>query len=473
MVVYSLVLRQKGFDLSVMRDKEKYFFVGIGGTGMNPLAQILKQRGNWVGGSDRSNDRNLNRELFSKLKREGIDLFPQSDGVLPEDINRVVVTTAVENSIGQIQTAKSLNIEIVHRSELLAELFNKSFGVGVAGTSGKTTVTAMIVSVLKTADYDPTFVNGGIIKQFENEQNIGNAGYGKSQYFVAEIDESDGSIVNFSPKIGVITNITKDHKEMDELIGLFRGFSEKTTGYLILNGDCKNISSIAPSNSCFFGLSTQNHIRPSKFEIFVRETRFVLNGVEFNIYVPGVHNLYNSLAAVAVCLKLGIPLGVIKEGLEQFKGIKRRLDIKGEAGGVTVIDDFAHNSDKVSASLSAIQQMGCRIFVVFQPHGYGPTKFLMKELSDSFSNGLKKDDFFLCLDIFDAGGTADRTITSENLVRSVKGTNALYVKDRQQALSFIKNRSCKGDIVVVMGARDDTLSLFAEKILRELTKKKD
>lgn len=454
-----------------MKDKTHYFFAGIGGSGMNPLAQILNQRGHRVSGSDRSNDRGLNRELFSKLSQMGIALFPQSDPSLPEGVDRLVVSTAVEETMGQVQTAKSLQIEIVHRAQLLSELFNTSFGIGVAGTSGKTTVTAMIVSVLKAAGKDPTFVNGGIIKQFEGADNIGNAGYGTSPCFVAEVDESDGSIVRFSPAIGVITNISKDHKEMDELIRLFRCFSEKTTQGLVLNGDCAVSRSVAPEKSCFFGLDAQNHIKPSAHDCFESTARFVFEDTGIHLSVAGVHNIYNSLAAIAVCRKLNIPLPVIKKGLEQFRGVKRRLDIIGKTAGITVIDDFAHNPDKVAASLSAIRKMGKRVFVIFQPHGYGPTRFLLEELAEAFTIGLKPDDVFLCLDIYDAGGTAQRNISSKHLVDLIHAPEAFHATGRGQALEFVKNFAREGDVIAVMGARDDTLNLFAREILTVLSKK--
>ncbi len=437
---------------------------------MSSLAQILHQRGNWVGGSDRNFDQKKNRVFFNKLQKQGIFLFPQNETSISEDIDFMVVSSAIEKNNTETVKARSLNIPVIHRAGLLAELFNMSFGIGIAGTSGKSTVTGMVASILDAAGKDPTVINGGVIKHYVSGSIIGNAKKGSSDLLVSEVDESDGSITKFFPEIGVITNISKDHKETDELRDLFQTFSSNTSKHFIMNGDCPESGKIGLQNAVTFGLNKTNCFSAKKIESCGNETRFQVEETSFIINVPGTHNVYNALASIAVGRALDVPMETVKKGLVLFRGIKRRLDIVGQKNSIIVIDDFAHNPDKITASISTLKQMGKRVFVVFQPHGYGPTRFLLKELARAFNSALSLPDFLICLDIYDAGGTADRNISSMDLLSRVNVPGALYVKDRKEAVMAVKKRVQPGDVIAVMGARDDTLSDFAGKLFREITK---
>ncbi len=436
---------------------------------MSSLAQLLRQRGFAVCGSDRSHDRRQNAALFGKLRRQGIELAPQAASSVTPDIGELIVSTAIESSSGEIARARELGIPVVHRAELLARLFNGSFGIAVGGTSGKTTVTAMIACMLEAAGLSPSFVNGGIVKQFASRELLGSARSGSSDYMVCEADESDGSIVSYRPRISLITNITKDHKELPELRDLFRQFAENTAERLIVCGDCPEasaISSRAPRTT--YGLSAGCDIRPEGIDLRPAITVFRLGGAAVRLRMPGRHNLQNALAAAAVGRELDIPTPTIAKGLSAFRGVRRRLDFMGRRNGALVVDDFGHNPDKIAASLAALRPIGKRLIIVFQPHGYGPTRFLQRELAAAFSAGLSPKDILIFLKIYDAGGTADRSISSGHVLELVQGPRCRYIPERPDAIAFISEHARPGDVIAVMGARDDSLSVFARQILKKI-----
>ncbi len=435
---------------------------------MSALAQVLKNEGHRVGGSDRNFDKKINSRLFNKLKKQGICLFSQDGEKISKNIDFVVVSTAIEKNSPEIKKANDLDVPVIHRAELLSRLFNGLSGIGIAGTSGKSTVCGMVASVMDCAGMDPGVVNGGIIKQYVSASSLGNAKGGSSRFMVSEVDESDGSIVRFEPDIGVVTNISRDHKEIKELKRLFKAFAAKTKKCLVLNGDCKETSKLKADHIITFGLNKKNDIYPEKIKFSGWETTFDCRGTPFTLKVPGKHNVSNALAAIAACSSLNIEFSKMKKGLASFKGIRRRLELVGEKKGVMVIDDFAHNPDKILASLSVLKNAGRRLIVIFQPHGYGPTRFLLKDLTKVFSASMDKKDVLICLPIYDAGGTADRSISSKDLLNKVKGPECICPESRKEALVHIGKMTRSGDVYAVMGARDDTLSAFAKRILREI-----
>jgi len=456
------------FGTMTRKKMKKYYFAGIGGSGMSALAQVLRGKGHAVSGSDRSFDRGLNRRLFTKLQKQGIRLFPQTGEKISGDTDFLIISTAIEKSSPELKKAKMLGIPVRHRAELLAALFNRSAGIGIAGTSGKSTVCGMVAAVMDRAGMDPAVINGGIIKQYVSLTALGNAKGGSSAHMVSEVDESDGTIVNFTPDIGVITNISRDHKELRELKMLFSQFGEKTKKCLIVNGDCKNTSKIKGVKRMTFGLRRENDFYPENIRYSSWGVAFDCRGESFQLKVPGEHNLQNALAAVAVGFVLGIDMKTIKKGLASFKGIKRRLELLGEKNGIQVVDDFAHNPDKVRASLSALKHQDNRMVVIFQPHGYGPTRFLREAMARAFSDSLREKDVLMCLPIYDAGGTADRNISSKDLLSKVKGPKCICPDSRAAAVLHVQKSVRPGDVCVVMGARDDTLRVFAGSILRAI-----
>ena len=443
---------------------KKYYFVGIGGSGMNPLAQILRARGAWVGGSDRSFDRGTNAALFEKLQRQGISLFPQDGRGITSDLDAIVVSTAIESQNVELNQAQLRSIPVIHRADLLADIFNSAYGIGIGGTSGKTTVTAMAASVLDAAGKDPTVINGGIIKQYESSLRIGNAKGGTSDIILIETDESDGSIVKFRPRIAVITNISKDHKEISELRQLFQAFAKNTADTVIVNGDDPEIRTLGIGGAVTFGMGAGNLIAVGKMQQDESGTSFEVQGNRFLLSVPGLHNVYNAAAAIAVGMVMGLPMEAIQEGIRSFAGTRRRLDIVSRENGITVADDFAHNPHKIASSIAALKSLGKRLIVIFQPHGYGPTRFLLNELAASFSASLASSDILFLLPIYDAGGTADRSISSTDLSQKINGPQVNCVKERKEVIEQVASIAKTGDVIAVLGARDDTLSEFAQEI---------
>ncbi len=288
---------------------------------MSSLGQLLRQRGSIVCGSDRSFDRGLNLPLQRKLRLQGIELQAQQEQSVTSDIDELVVSSAIEASSGEIKKARELGIPVVHRSELLARLFNDARGIAVGGTSGKTTVTAMTASVLEAAGLDPSFVNGGFVKQYISRMHLGNARSGTSPYMVCEADESDGSIVRYRPAIAVITNITKDHKDMPELRSLFQTFADNTAETLIVCGDCPEASAICcRGRRSTYGLSRHCDIHPERIDLQPGAAVFFVDRVRFRLRVPGLHNLQNALAAIAVGRALDVPLQCSQQRACGFQG---------------------------------------------------------------------------------------------------------------------------------------------------------
>jgi UDP-N-acetylmuramate--alanine ligase len=445
---------------------KSYHFVGIGGSGMSALAQVMKSKGNSVTGSDRSHDRGLNQDLFRSLRIQGIGLYTQDGSGVKKDTDYVIVSSAIEKGNPDIKKAKSLSLPILHRAELLATIFNPSFGIAVGGTSGKSTVTGMISFVLEQTKLNPTMINGGVVNGYQGEEWIGNARLGSSNLMVIETDESDGSILNFSPQVGVITNISKEHRDIEELLSLFETFARSIKGCLVINEDCPLASKIRPQGKeiLTYGLKNSALYKAEEIQVTPTSSQFQVHGIPFNLPLLGRHNISNALAAIAVGSYLKLHLSLIKAALERFRGIKRRLELISRSNGISVFDDFSHNPAKISAAIETLRGQGKRLILIFQPHGYGPTRFLLEELAEVFNKSLSLYDYLVLLDIYDAGGTAERTISSLDLLNRIKKPKVLYCPDREMVISEMRKVSQAGDVVVVMGARDDTLTLFARRL---------
>ncbi len=439
---------------------------------MSALAQVLRARGHKVSGSDRTLDRGLNRALFQKLSRLGVNCLPQDGSGPGNAVDIVVVSTAIEETNPDIKGARERGIPIVNRATLLAVLFNELQGVAIAGTNGKTTVTGMVGWILDKAGLDPTVVVGGIIKNYSKSSYLGNIRIGGSDIMVIEADESDGSLVYYRPELGVIANVTKDHKPIDELLKLFSTFAENSSR-LIIGADCPVVNRISstPKETISFGVTEGSLFRAT--DVVCREwsSSFKVKDVRFELNLPGRHNVMNALAAIATAHLLSVPLEVSAGALREFGGISRRLDLVGETCGVKVIDDFAHNPQKIKASIDSVRPASRRILAVYQPHGYSPTRFLKDELIETFSEELSETDVLYMPEIFYAGGTTSRDVSSQEIVESLvaRGTSAHFVPERTGIVECICAGARPGDVVLVMGARDDTLTDFCQEILSSLT----
>lgn len=453
---------------------KKICFCGISGSGMSALAQILKAKGFDVCGSDRSFDQGGDQQNRQALESLGIRIFPQDGSAVTKDTLCLYVSTAVEDSIPDVKKAAELRIPVQKRSDLLAELFNDSrYSIAVGGTSGKTTVTAMIGYILDRAGKKPTVINGGLLKNYLNRPGIANVIVNDGDICVAEADESDGSIEKYKPYISLVNNITIDHKPIAELQKLFSDFAAKAVCGAVVNLDCVNSVCLLKSNPKVVTFSIKNpqaDFFATDIQPLAGGVSYVLNGHKFSLKLIGAFNVANALAAMAACSLLGVDYRQAAEILESFLGTKRRLEVIGNKNDVTVIDDFAHNPDKVLASMSALRDYPGRLLVMFQPHGFTPMRMMGRQIMDSFAQTMQKQDMLFIPEIYYAGGAVTRDISSKDLVEYAgsKGVQAFYFQNREEAKKALLAAARSGDRIVVMGARDNSLPLFCKEILGDL-----
>ncbi|MEA3066024.1 MAG: UDP-N-acetylmuramate--alanine ligase [Sphingomonadales bacterium] len=459
-----------------MAGTNSYFFCGIGGSGMLPLASILRARGAEVAGSDRALDQGRTAAKFDYLRGQGIALFAQ-DGSGPRPGQILVASAAVEESVPDVQAARRLGLERMTRAELLASLFNAApTSIAVGGTSGKSTVTGMVGWILHRAGLAPTVMNGAVMKNFITpDAPFASALVGEGGVFVSEVDESDGSIALFRPKIAVLNNVSLDHKSMEELRQLFGGFLERA-GTAIVNLDDSETRALAPDGAITFGLADRaadyaaSDIAEEALAVSFNVTLRGGGGARVRLQVPGRHNVVNALAALAAAGAAGVPLAAAVEALAGFEGLRRRFDLVGTRHGVTVIDDFGHNPDKIAATITACRASPGRLLLFFQPHGYGPLRTMRAELAAAFAGHMAEEDILLLSDPIYYGGTVERTVTSADLVADVvaAGRTAEHVAARPDIGRRLVALARPGDRILVMGARDDSLSQFARDLLAAL-----
>ena len=465
-----------------MNDAKSYFFCGIGGSGMLPLALIVQGRGETVAGSDRTLDQGRLAPKFEFLANHGIALHPQDgSGVVgPDQI--LVTSAAVEETVADVVKAKSVGARRVNRPELLAELFNAAeTGIAVGGTSGKSTVTGMIGWILHATGRDPTVMNGAVMKNFVSaDMPFASALVGRGGDFVSEVDESDGSIALYHPTIAVLNNISLDHKSLDELRHLFSDFAAKAEAVVVnldddetrllaavLSPDQLVTYGFANDEADLFGSGLTEAPFAVTFEVSDRRSGAT---VPVALQVPGLHNAQNALAAIAAVQEIGVSLSDAASALSGFTGLRRRLERIGTAKGVIVIDDFAHNPDKIAATLRTLHAFPGRLLLFFQPHGYGPLRTMKDALIAGLARDMAADDVLIMPDPVYHGGTTNREIGSADIVEGVRafGRNAEHVPARAQCAERLLAMARSGDRIVVMGARDDTLTAFAENLLKRL-----
>ena len=459
-----------------------YFFCGVGGSGMTPLALIIQARGGLVEGSDRAFDQGRNAERFDFLRAHGVLLHPQNGSGVARASQILVTSTAVEETIPDVQAARRIGATVTTRARLLAELFNSAaLGVGIAGTSGKSTTVGMLGWILHRAGKNPTIMNGADMKNFIDAGSpFASAKIGDGEIFVSEVDESDGSIAHFAPRVAVVNNISLDHKSMDDLRTLFRGFISKAQR-VVLNLDNAEtaalVTGLKPGQAITYSLnSAQAQLVASApvqspvgtvFQVKARETG---EAVEVNLKVPGLHNVANALAALSAATACGVTLSVAAAHLGEFNGIRRRLEVVGTANEITVVDDFAHNPEKISATLETLHAFPGRLLLMFQPHGYGPIRFMRDALVGCFTSGLRDEDVLVMPEPVYFGGTVDRSVGSNDIVSEIqrRGRKAFAFTNRGDCGDMLVGLARRGDRIVVMGARDDSLSQFAHELLRRL-----
>ena len=453
-------------------------FVGIGGIGMSGIAEVLINLGFRVSGSDLKPS-----SVTDRLERMGVEI---SEGHRAENVGQphvVVRSTAVRDDNPEILEAIRRSIPVIPRAEMLAELMRlKAHTVAVAGSHGKTTTTSMVATVLGHAGLDPTIVVGGVVGAFGS-----NAHLGTSDLMVVEADESDRSFLMLTPTIAVVTNIDREHMDyyhdMDDVRACFASFVNKVPFYgsSVLCLDDPNVQAIIPlleRRRLTYGLSAQADVSAhgirydnnfgSKFTVW-RGTNDV---GELSLRVPGVHNVYNALAAIAVGFELEVEFEKIAEGLGSFTGAGRRFQPKGEVNGALLVDDYGHHPTEIRATLAAAKlgSGGRRIVVLFQPHRYSRTNDLMQEFARSFNNA----DVLFISDIYAASEDPIEGVNSETLTAAIKRfghKDVTYIGPLENAAPILRDHVQPGDLVVTLGA--GTVNRVGDQLLALLQERSD
>ena len=455
-----------------LSDFKTVFFIGIAGTGMSAIAQYLAETGKQVSGSDRYFLPDEFNDTREKLEALGIRCFIQDGEGISDATDLVVVSTAVEDTIPEVQKAAALNIPIIKRSELLALIAASKKTIAVGGTSGKSTTCAMLFDILQYAGLNPSIISGAGLVSIIKEGRIGNAKAGKGEWLVIEADESDGSIVQYKPEVGVLLNVDKDHKEMNALVEIFSEFRKNTQRLFIVNLAhtaarqlSQNTSRDFSSDPAFPAGYQATGFRQQGLAIL-----FQINGVEFTLKTVGKHNMENALAAAAVASQLGVDLSISARALKSYEGIYRRHQVLGKKHGVWLIDDYAHNPIKCAVSIEACQEIAPKVIAWFQPHGYGPTRFLRNDFVTEIGRVLRPTDEIWMSEIFYAGGTAVKDISASDLIDDLKsmGKPAFFVDDRNKFLETVRPHLTENCVILLMGARDPSLENFAKQVWEHL-----
>jgi UDP-N-acetylmuramate--alanine ligase len=434
-------------------------FVGIGGIGMSGIAELLLNLGYKVSGSDIKRS-----DITDRLESLGGTIFKEHAAEHMEGADVVVVSSAIDPDNPEVQAAGQSSIPVIPRAEMLAELMRLKYSIAIAGAHGKTSTTSIVASVLAKGGLDPTVVIGGKLKSIGS-----NAVLGQGDFIVAEADESDGSFLKFSPTIAVVTNIDKEHldfyEDLDAIKTVFSNFLDRIPfyGLAVLCLDNEPIQELIPQlkkRYTTYGMSSQA-------DFHIRDVSFGNQKSGFNIYhhgeklghitlnLPGIHNVYNATASIAVGVELNIAFDQIKSALETVEGVQRRLEIKGETNDIIVIDDYGHHPTEIKITLKTIEENwpDRRKVVVFQPHRYSRTQALF----DEFSRAFYQSDVLLVMPIYAASEKKIKDVSSQNLCEEIKAhghKEVIYVDGFKAALSHLKQTLQPRDLLLTLGAGD-------------------
>ena len=454
--------------LNPRRNAVRYHFSGIGGAGMNPLARLMRARGHHVQGSDRSFDQRKSQDLAARLRRLGIDLRSQDGSAVVAGIDRFVYSTAVEADTPEMRAARALGVELVPRPRLLAEIVNEGQpGVAIAGTSGKSTITAMLGWLLRESGLPATVLGGaGLAREGSGSFFVAGPANGS---VVVEACESDGTLVGYEPTIGLVHNISRDHAELESLRVQFGAFARNCVR-LFVNAGCSEASALGDRfRGMSYGVAADADARLEVLSAGPDRARGFLKlpagALCLDLPQPGQHNLENAAAAAMVAIELGIDPNEVTGLLALFPGVSRRFEVIGvTAAGIRVVDDYAHNGEKLRATITTAQA-GSRVVAVFQPHGFGPARFLRPELKSLLPEILRPDDRFCYAEIFYAGGTVAKDISSHALAGDLPSAMRCgYAADHDAVRRWVLAEAQPGDTVIVMGARDPDLPRLARSI---------
>jgi UDP-N-acetylmuramate--alanine ligase len=443
---------------------------------MNPLARLMRARGHDVSGSDRAFDQGQNQETADLLRRHGIVIGPHDGTVVRPGIDRFVHSTAVESDTPEMSTARRLGLEFVSRPALLAEVVNAGApGVAIAGTSGKSTITGMVGWLARQAGL-PATVLGGAGLVGEDGGGCFRSGPADGPV-VAEACESDGTLIGYRPAIGVLHNISRDHAELEALRAQFTTFAGNCRR-LLVNVGCSEAAAIgravgARPYGAAAGADAQLHLISDGPHRALGVLHLSTCQVRLDVPQPGRHNLENAAAAALVAIELGITPATVEALLPRFPGVARRFEVIGTtAASIRVVDDYAHNAEKIRAALTTAQAGTDRVVAVFQPHGFGPARFLRGELKTLLPRLLRPQDRFCYAEIFYTGGTVTKDIGSRMLVDDLPtGLRCGYAGDHAAALEWIRSEARSDDTVLIMGARDPELPRLARAAFETLSGK--
>jgi UDP-N-acetylmuramate--alanine ligase len=456
---------------------KKIHFVGIGGIGMSGIAEILLDQGFQVSGSDKQLS-----EVTDRLSDLGAKIFEGHDsGHVAKDVDALVYSSAVALDNSEVQEAQRRKIPIIRRAEMLAEVMRLKYGVGIAGTHGKTTVTSMISLVLMEGNLDPTVIVGGKLSGLGGT----NARLGHGDFIVVEADEFDRSFLSITPTIAVLTTLDVDHldcyKDLEEIKAAFVQFATKVPfyGFVILCLDEQSLQEIMPQLSkkkiITYGLNPQADLQAIEISHKENTSTFtvVRRGVELgriHLQIPGVHNVKNSLAAVAVGLELGVPFAKIKEGIEKFTGVYRRWEVKAELDGIKVVDDYAHHPTEIRATLQGAKAgWRRRIVCVFQPHLYSRTRDFYQDFGRAFFSA----DILIVTDVYPAREQPIPGVSGEMIVSAARqfGHKSVhYIQDKKEIPGYLMKIKKLGDIIITMGAGD--IWKYGEEFIDQLKSQK-
>ena len=446
-----------------------YHFSGVAGQGMNPLAQLMCAWGEAVQGSDRSFDRGEDPGLRARLEAAGVRLLPQDGTAVQPGVGRFVFSAAVEPDTPEARRARELGIPAQPRPALLAEVVDAAGpGIAISGTSGKSTVVGMLAWILRRLEVPATVLGGAALAGEGGAGLFASAARGGP--LVAEACESDGTLVGYHPGLGVVHNISRDHGEVHEGRGQFQAFARQARRLLVNAGCGEALAATAGLPRRLYGSGGPADLALEVLSAGPRRARGVVvaggREVDLELAQPGAHNLENACAALAVAEALGLDLGAAAAALASFPGVSRRFEVVlDEPGGLRVVDDYAHNGAKIAAAVAAAQA-GCdRLLCLFQPHGFGPARQLRPELRELLPGLLRPSDRWLYLPIYYAGGKVTQDLSAGELAADA-GVDA--VADRREALAWVAERAGPGTTVLVMGARDPTLGVFARQLAAAL-----
>jgi UDP-N-acetylmuramate--alanine ligase len=457
--------------ISGIDDFKNVFLIGVAGTGMSAIAQYLAGIGKNVSGSDRFFLPGERNEILEKLEEAGIQCFLQNGDGINNSTELVVVSTAVEDTVFEVQKAKEFGIPIIKRSELLAMIAASKRTIAVGGTSGKSTTSAMLYDILSFAGLQPSIISGAGLVSIIKKGKIGNAQVGAGEWLVIEADESDGSIVQYHPEVGLLLNIDKDHQEIDELMDIFGQFKNNAKNLFVVNQSNALSKQLSTDINHDFSIDdTPAAYQAKDFHQSGFNIQYTIANVPFSINTVGRHNMENAVAASCVANLLGVDLKIGAAALKNYEGIYRRHQVLGEKKGVWVIDDYAHNPAKCAASIAACQYIAPKVIAWFQPHGYGPTRFLRNDFVKEIAAVLRPEDEIWMSEIFYAGGTAVKDISANDLINDLKalGSNAYFVAHRDDLLNKIRVHFTDSCVLLLMGARDPGLEQFGKEVWENL-----